>query len=98
MAGQIFIGDELSAAGWRLAGMEVIVPVPGKAESVVRDVLTRADLLIMTALVAQELSPALLEKALTRSATLTHVVADIQGKQEPEDYAAKLRAQVGLGQ
>ncbi len=30
MHGTIFIGDELSAAGFRLTGIETVVPEPGR--------------------------------------------------------------------
>jgi hypothetical protein len=98
MSGLVFIGDELSAAGWRLAGLEIITPVKGSEEGVVREALAGASLLIMTSAVAESLSPALMEEALTATTLLTHVVTDIQDRHPSIDYAGQLRRQLGLGQ
>jgi vacuolar-type H+-ATPase subunit F/Vma7 len=98
MAKLVFIGDEISAAGWALAGMEVITPTAGSEERTVKAVLPDAELLIITSQVAQIITPALLEKILTSTSVLTHVVGDMQNQLPQPDYEAQLRAILGLGQ
>jgi vacuolar-type H+-ATPase subunit F/Vma7 len=98
MSKLVFIGDEVSAAGWRLAGVDVTVPPQGAEESTLLKHLPKEGMLIITAEVADCISPALLEQILTSTSLLTHVVGDIQGQHQVTDYAGKLRTQLGLGQ
>jgi vacuolar-type H+-ATPase subunit F/Vma7 len=98
MAKLVFIGDEISAAGWALAGMEVITPLVGSEERTVKEALRDAEMLIITYEVAQNITPALLEKILTSTSVLTHMVGDMQNQLPQPDYEAQLRAKVGLGQ
>jgi vacuolar-type H+-ATPase subunit F/Vma7 len=93
-----FIGDEVSAVGWHLVGVEVVVVATGSEEKVVGEVFSKASLLIITAQVAQAISPALLERLLASTTVLTHIIGDIQGHHQPVDYAGQLRRQLGLGQ
>ncbi|MBF0444898.1 MAG: hypothetical protein HQL68_04865 [Magnetococcales bacterium] len=98
MAKLVFIGDEISAAGWALAGMEVITPSAGSEEYTVREALRDTEMLIITAQIAQNITPGLLEKILTSTSVLTHVVGDMQNQQPQPDYEAQLRTKLGLGQ
>ncbi|MBF0382309.1 MAG: hypothetical protein HQL69_14895 [Magnetococcales bacterium] len=98
MAKLVFIGDEISAAGWALAGVEVITPADGSEERTVKGALPGCEMLIITSQVAQNITPALLEKILTSTSVLTHVVGDMQNQQPQPDYEAQLRAKLGLGQ
>ncbi len=63
MGSAIFIGDELSAAGFRLTGIETVVPEPGAAGAALDDARKRAALVIMTAELANEVPAADLEAA-----------------------------------
>ena len=49
MGAAIFIGDELSAAGFRLTGIETVVPEPDAAGAALQEARARAALVIMTA-------------------------------------------------
>jgi vacuolar-type H+-ATPase subunit F/Vma7 len=98
MAKLVFIGDEISAAGWALAGMDVITPPVGSEERTVKEALSNTELLIITTQIAQNITPALLEKILTSTSVLTHVVGNMQNQLPQPDYEAQLRAKLGLGQ
>ncbi|MBF0357253.1 MAG: hypothetical protein HQL70_01525 [Magnetococcales bacterium] len=98
MPALLFIGDEISAAGWSLAGVNVITPQPGGEERAVEKAMQEAELLIITSEVAELITPGLLEKILTSTSVLTHVVGDIQNRHPLPDYAGLLRAKLGLGQ
>lgn len=97
MPAPLFIGDEPSAAGWRLAGARVMVPDPG-AES--RSVLTalggEAELVLLSSVTARALPPALLERFLLSLKPLTLVVGDVAEAVPVPDLAARVRARLGM--
>jgi len=94
----VFIGDEVSAAGFRLAGMRVHVPALGEEESVFRAARTEADLVLLSAETAQRISPETLRRALLAREPLVLVVPDVRGRASPPDPAAGLRRQLGLSE
>jgi len=94
----VFIGDEASAAGFRLAGMRVHVPAVGEEEAVFRAARTEADLVLLTAETAQRICPETLRRALSAKEPLVLVVPDVRGRVIPPDPAAGLRRQLGLSE
>lgn len=95
MPAPVFIGDEATAAGYRLAGVRVIVPEPG-GELAAWQGVGEAELVLMTAAVAQRLPPRVLEAAQAGLAPLfLEVPALIPGPELP-DLARQVRARLGL--
>jgi vacuolar-type H+-ATPase subunit F/Vma7 len=93
-----FIGDEVTATGFRLAGARVYVPEP--APDAVREALeaarAEAAVVLVTAALAGELPPPLLEEALGATAPLTLVVDDLLGEAAPPDLESAMRRALGV--
>ncbi|MBF0417710.1 MAG: Vacuolar H+transporting two-sector ATPase F subunit [Magnetococcales bacterium] len=97
MATPLFIGDEIDAAAWRLAGVRVWVVAPGEGAHAVEEALAGAwELLLLSASCARELSPELLERFSTTLHPLTLVVPDVTGRASPPDLESMVRARLGM--
>lgn len=92
----IFIGDELTAAGFRLAGVETIVPKPGAIAATLEDARSRAGLVIMTADLARELPAAEQEQASLAEAPIFAVIPDVRFRAAAPDLARRLRSALGI--
>jgi len=92
----IYLGDELGAAGYRLAGAQVRTPGPREAAAALADACRRAPLVLVSAGVAAQIAPAALQRALVAAAPLVLVVPDVQADTPLPDLAARLRAQLGF--
>lgn len=92
----VFIGDEVSAAGFRLAGARVNVPVSGRETEVFEAARREARLLLLTAEVAACLPPTLLSRAMIAARPLLLVMPDIRMRQQPLDFSRLVRAQLGI--
>jgi vacuolar-type H+-ATPase subunit F/Vma7 len=99
MARSIFIGDEVTAAGFRLAGLEVRVPAPEETAAALQAAqAANPPLILLTAEYAAYLDPATLEEALTALGPALHLVTDAGGRVAVPDLAATVRARVGVSQ
>ena len=96
MKGTVFMGDSVSAAGFRLGGCEVVTPEKGEEEEAFRAARGRASLLLITAEMADRLPEELLEKALATVFPLVLTVPDARGRQTPPDLEKLARARLGL--
>lgn len=96
MNAAIFIGDELTAAGFRLTGIESIVASPEHAGTVLADARTRAALVIMTAELAHHVPQAALESALLAETPTLALVPDVLFRREPPDLSRRLRRVLGI--
>jgi len=96
MAAPFYIGDEVSAAGWRLAGVRVEVPAPGGESAALLTAREEAPLVLVSAAVAARLPEAELHAALAALAPPTLIVPDLAGEAAVPDVAARLRRQLGL--
>jgi vacuolar-type H+-ATPase subunit F/Vma7 len=96
MGAIVFIGDELTAAGFRLTGIDTLVPAPMNASEAFVAARQRADLIIITAQAAKWLPPAELEAALLAEAPIVAVVADIRSQTAPPDLTRRLRGALGI--
>ena len=94
----VYIGDEVSAAGFRLAGVRVHVPAVGEEEAAFRAAWSETDLVLLSAEIAQRVSPETLRRALVARGPLVLVVPDARGRASPPDPAAGLRRQLGLSE
>jgi vacuolar-type H+-ATPase subunit F/Vma7 len=96
----VFVGDELSAAGYRLAGAECHSPTLPELPGLVRRL--REDdalaLLLITAEFAARLPQAELANALAAQRPAMLVIRDIRGRMPPRDTTGSIRRQLGLGE
>ncbi len=98
MRAPVFVGDEVSAAGFRLAGARVMVPAAGAELAVFQQARSEADLLLLTAQVAERLPNGVMDAALLDVTPLILIVPDIRGILQPPDIASRLRRQLGLAE
>ena len=96
MSTPIYIGDEVTGAGFRLAGARVVVPEPDGEAAALADARAGAPLVLVSAAVAARIAPAQVAEAIGALAPLVLVVPDIRGEAPLPDIAARLRRQLGL--
>ncbi len=87
----------MSAAAFRLAGAEVLIPGPGEEGAALEDALSQADCVVMTADIARALPPKRIREVLALLAPLVVVVPDVRGRSFPEDLAARMKGMLGIG-
>lgn len=96
MPAPIFIGDEISATGYRLAGMRVRVPAAEEVAETLRWARTHAPLVLITAERAKDIPAADLARAQAAVAPPVLVVPDIRCRVPIPDLATLLRRQLGV--
>jgi vacuolar-type H+-ATPase subunit F/Vma7 len=98
MAHLYYLGDEVTAAGLRLAGVETRVVVDAtQAADALRAALDEdVECLLLSATLAPAVPPPLLEDALQRDDRLVIVVPDIRGEGWLPDLTAEVRDALGL--
>jgi len=98
MAFCAFMGDEVSATGFRLAGADVHVPLPEQTPDLFRRLLSESQLVIVTAEVAGWVPEDLFRRAAISERPPVLVIADVRGRLEPSDLAALLRRELGMAE
>ena len=96
MEGVAFIGDELTAAGYRLAGATTYVVPPGEATHALADARAQAELVLVAAAQARGIDPAALAAALAATRPLTLVVDDVLERDAPPDIEQLMRRALGV--
>ena len=96
MAQPAFIGDELSAAGFRLAGAQTFLPGPGEELAMFRRALGQNPLVMITAQMAARLPSAVLTSALLTSHPLVVVIPDVRVQVPVADLAGLVRQELGI--
>lgn len=97
MARIVYIGDEVTAAGFRLAGLDTRVAGPDEAGDTLRQaVVDDADCILLSGQLAQHLPTASLDEALIASEPLLALVPDIRGEGAPPDIARQVRNALGI--
>lgn len=91
-----FIGDEVTAAGFRLAGLRIRVPDPGGAERCFQDAQESASLIYLTPEVAGDLRHETMEAALRGADPLVLVVPDVNRRTALPDLPKHIRSILGL--
>ncbi len=92
----IFIGDEISAAGYRLAGLRTRSPNAAEMVEVFRWACTETELLLLGIKQARQLPAAELAQALRAPLPQILIVPDIQQPQPMRDLPARIRTQLGM--
>lgn len=92
-----FIGGEVAAAGWRLAGVRVITPVAGREAEALASAMGSAPLVLLEAEWARRLPGPTLEEAQRAVVPLVLVVPGVTAGEGVPDLGVMVRAQLGLG-
>jgi len=92
----IYLGDEVTAAGYRLAGVQVRVPEPSEASVAFEEARALAPLVLVSAAVAVHIDAAQLRTALAALQPLVLIVPDASWEIPRPDLAARLRGQLGM--
>ncbi len=96
MDAPIFIGDELTATGFRLAGIETMIPALDEVGAALAEASERARLVIVTADCARRIPVAQLEAALIAETPAVAIIADVLLRTSPPDLARRLRVALGI--
>lgn len=91
-----YIGDDATAAGFRLAGARVAIPAPGEESVALAFARANSGLILVSASVAARIPPHDMATAELAAAPLTLIVPDLRDEVAPPDLAARLRGQLGL--
>jgi vacuolar-type H+-ATPase subunit F/Vma7 len=92
----IFVGDELSATGFRLCGLDTRVPLPGDETGCFEKALKEARIVLISSRCAKAVHPAALETALALLSPQVMVVPDWDGTLLESEPASKVRRALGL--
>ena len=92
----LFLGDDLSAAGWRLAGVRTLVARAGEESIQFSQALAQAELLLVTAGLAAKLPKSLLDRALVSTLPMVVIIPDVRGRRAVPDLVGRMQAQLGL--
>jgi vacuolar-type H+-ATPase subunit F/Vma7 len=90
-----FIGEELPAAGYRLAGAAVRTPGAGEELAALQAARAEADLVLVSARLAARIAPAALEAVLAAPQPLALVVPELDGEALHPDAAERARRLLG---
>lgn len=96
MTALYFIGDEVTAAGFRLAGAESRVPAAGRVADAFMEALERADLVLITAERAAELDARELGRAVRSAAPFVLVVPDAVSRKGAPDLGDAVDRVLGI--
>lgn len=96
MSRVVFIGDEVSAAGYRLAGAIAYVPAAGEESEVLDAARRDAALVLVSAECAARVPAAQMVEALSALKPLVLVVPDARGRVVPPDLGRLVRKQLGM--
>jgi vacuolar-type H+-ATPase subunit F/Vma7 len=96
MRGVTFIGDELTATGFRLTGVETLSPDPSEAANAFESVRPRAALVVLTAEYAAHIPAETLEAALVGEAPTVAVIPDVRARIEPPSPARRMKSILGI--
>jgi vacuolar-type H+-ATPase subunit F/Vma7 len=93
----VFIGDEVTAAGYRLAGLDTrVVAVAGAPQAFAQALREAPPLLLITAECAAALPADALDAALARLEPPVAIVPDAANRAQPPDLLARVRAGLGI--
>jgi len=92
-----YIGDEATAAGYRLAGAEVRVPTVAEVADVFRRACeSETDLVLLSAEFSAALPRDYLAAAVLGDRPLVAIVPDAHGRHAPPDVARDVRLALGI--
>jgi vacuolar-type H+-ATPase subunit F/Vma7 len=97
MARIIYVGGEATAAGFRLAGLDVRTGGAKDAPALLRQALAeRPECVLLEGTLREAVPPDLLASAMAGDATLFAVVPDVRGRGTPPDVEQYVRSALGI--
>ncbi|SCZ50222.1 V-type ATP synthase subunit F [Thiohalomonas denitrificans] len=96
MTAPVFIGDELSAAGYRLAGVRTWTPDDEELLSVFRRAREEADLILLNVEYARRLPAAEVQEAQRALRPQLFIVPDIRHQHSMRDLLSRIHNQLGM--
>ena len=96
MSQPCYIGDEVSAMAWRLAGLRVQVPGDTEILETIRRSCEHAPLVLISAVVAEQLPQAERDDLLAQVTPPVVIVADVRSLAALPDLTTRLRRQLGV--
>ena len=96
MAVAEFIGNEVSAAGYRLCDIDVYIADSSNALSLIKQSCERASLVLVGSSTLQFIPAAELDGLLTNVEPPVLVVPDVHGLQDVPDIASRINKQLGM--
>lgn len=94
MARVAYVGDEVSGAGYRLAGARIYLPAPGEEWAAIERACTENELVLLSRACVERLPPAALSPLLRRATPLLLVVPD--GARGEVDIVAEMKRRIGF--
>ena len=92
-----YIGDEATAAGYRLAGVVTRVPEPAEVTDTFRRALTDGStMVLLSSALAEGIDPEELAAAVLGEQPLAAIVPDIYGRHPAPDIAREVRLALGI--
>lgn len=98
MSAFLFIGDEISASGFRLSGIDVFVPEPGEESRVLDSIDEKTELIILTAQVAAAVPKHTTERLMQVDKPLLMVISDMRDQFLAPDISDTLHRQLGMAE
>jgi len=92
----LYLGDETTAAGYALAGVDARVPEAGAETEALARARAEASLVLVAADVAARIDPDAWRAAALALSPLTLIVPDLAGTAPLPDVAADIRRDLGL--
>ena len=96
MTAPVFIGDEVTAAGYRLAGARALTAQHETVAKTFASALDDAELIFITAAFAAELPDGILDDAVRAASPLVLVVPDSASHIVPPDLDAEVARVLGI--
>ena len=96
MAVAEFIGDAVSAAGYRLCGIETRIADRGNALKLINKACDRAELVLISSSTLPYLRAEELDELLARTRPPVLIVPDVRGLHDVPDIASRINKQLGL--
>ncbi len=96
MGGAIFIGDELTATGFRLTGIETLTPAPDEIAPAFDAACRRAALVFITAEAALRVPGGALDAALLADHPIVAVIPDVLTRVQPASLARRIKCILGI--
>ncbi len=96
--GCAFIGDEVSAVGFRLAGVAAHSPAPAQAPELFRRLRGEAALILVTQEALGWVGEGTVRAAMAAARPLVLVIPDVRGRSVPPDIGEAIRRQLGMAE
>lgn len=93
----VIISDELSALGWRLAGARQLIADEHSVQVRLAEAQGDADVVFITADLAQRLPGSVLQEALLNEKPLMVMIAGLPNGSEPPDLEREVKHVLGIG-